>query len=149
MTAERADRILHRLEEQQIVGPYRPDAPRNVLARPTDIDTLLTRPATPPSLRTPPAQPVSVHGTATPEPDSAGPKGADTNEIDEARISDVVHKILADRQQRSEPRGEPEPAPTAAPNSPIRKKRGSTAHTQAATNAIAAGQPTSLAPSQR
>lgn len=149
VTAERADRILHRLEEQQIVGPYRPDAPRNVLARPTDIDTLLTRPATPPSLRTPPAQPVSVHGTATPEPDSAGPKGADTNEIDEARISDVVHKILADRQQRSEPRGEPEPAPTAAPNSPIRKKRGSTAHTQAATNAIAAGQPTSLAPSQR
>ncbi|MDF3303384.1 DNA translocase FtsK, partial [Streptomyces tropicalis] len=47
VTAERADRLLHRLEEQQILGPYRADAPRTVLARTADIDPLLNRPPTP------------------------------------------------------------------------------------------------------
>src|SRR5690606_31380199 len=121
VTAERADRLLHRLEEQQILGPYRADAPRTVLARPTDIDTLLARPATPPGLRTPPAEPARAQTPAGSGPDGVESEGADTNEIDEARIHKMVLKILADQQKRSETRGEPDPAEAAAPASRVRK----------------------------
>ncbi|MFI9772179.1 toprim domain-containing protein [Streptomyces sp. NPDC052415] len=148
VTAERADRLLHRLEEQQILGPYRADAPRTVLARPTDIDTLLARPATPPSLRTPPAEPAPAQTPAGPEPDGVESEGADTNGIDEARIYKMVLKILADQQKRSETRGEPHPAEAAAPASRVRKNLRNTTHKEAEANALAAGQSTSLAPSQ-
>ncbi|MCQ1577083.1 toprim domain-containing protein [Streptomyces parvus] len=148
VTAERADRLLHRLEEQQILGPYRADAPRTVLARPTDIDTLLARPATPPGLRTPPAEPAPAQTPAGSEPDGVESEGADTNEIDEARIHKMVLKILADQQKRSETRGEPDPAEAAAPASRVRKNLRNTAHKEAENNALAAGQSTSLAPSQ-
>ncbi|WP_440580998.1 toprim domain-containing protein [Streptomyces sp. PT19] len=148
VTAERADRLLHRLEEQQILGPYRADAPRTVQARPTDIDTLLARPATPPGLRTPPAEPAPAQTPAGSEPDGVQSEGADTNEIDEARIHRMVLKIIADQQKRSDTRGEPDPAQAAAPASRVRKNLRNTAHKEAETNALAAGQSPSLAPSQ-
>ncbi|MGP3950894.1 hypothetical protein [Streptomyces sp. 7N604] len=138
VTAERADRLLHRLEEQQILGPYRPDAPRTVLARPSDIDALLARPATPPALRKPAAEPA---------PAPAAP-GADPDALDEARIHKMVNKILTDQQKRSETRGEPDPAERTAPASRVRKTGRKSAHKEAEANALAAGQPTSLAPSQ-
>jgi len=131
VTAERADRLLHRLEEQQILGPYRADAPRTVLARPADIDSLLARPVTPPALRKPVAEPAST-------------PAADPAELDEDRIRKMVSKILADQQKRSEPRSGAEPAERTAPAPRARKS----AHREAEANALAAGQSTSLAPSQ-
>ncbi|MEV4871498.1 toprim domain-containing protein [Streptomyces syringium] len=137
VTAERADRILHRLEEQQILGPYRPDAPRTVLARPADIDALLARPATPPARRKPAAEPV-----AAPTTRPTTPPGPDA--LDEARIHKMVSKILADQQKRSEAHGEPDSAERAAHASRVPKP----AHKEAEANALAAGQSTSLVPSQ-
>ncbi|MCX4826425.1 toprim domain-containing protein [Streptomyces sp. NBC_01142] len=131
VTAERADRLLHRLEEQQILGPYRADAPRTVLARPADIDSLLARPATPPALRKPVAEPA-------PAP------AADPAELDEDRIRKMVSKILADQQKRSEPRSGAEQAERTAPAPRARKS----AHREAEANALAASQTTPLAPSQ-
>ncbi|MGW3933514.1 hypothetical protein ACWECC_36370 [Streptomyces microflavus] len=148
VTAERADRLLHRLEEQQILGPYRADTPRIVLARPADIDTLLARPATPPGPRTPPAATAPAQTTAGPEPDRVLSEGPDTDELDEARIHKMVSKILADKQKRSETRGEPDPAEAAAPAPRVRKNLRKTAHKEAEANALAAGQSTSLAQSQ-
>ncbi|MET7487029.1 hypothetical protein [Streptomyces sp. NPDC005538] len=142
VTAERADRLLHRLEEQQILGPYRADAPRTVLARAADIDTLLARPATPP------AAPDPAPTTKSPAADAADPKGADADELDTARIHEIVNKILADKQTRSETHGEPDPADGTAPASRVRKNLRKTAHKEAADNALAAGQSTSLAQSQ-
>ncbi|MFI6277934.1 DNA translocase FtsK [Streptomyces sp. NPDC050988] len=148
VTAERADRLLHRLEEQQILGPYRADAPRTVLARTADIDTLLARPVTPPSPRTPPAAPAPAPTAKSPAADAAEPKGADADELDTARIQEIVNKILADKQTRSETHGEPDPADGAAPAPRVRKNLRKTAHTEAEDNALAAGQSTSLAQSQ-
>ncbi|MFB6985592.1 toprim domain-containing protein [Streptomyces sp. NPDC056304] len=135
VTAERADRLLHRLEKQQILGPYRADAPRTVLARPSDIDALLARPATPPA----PRKPAPAPAAAGAEPDGAYPDG-----LDEARIRKLVSKILTDKQGRSETHGEPDAADRTAPASRVRKN----AHKEAETNAFTAGQPNSLAPSQ-
>ncbi|MFJ9580782.1 hypothetical protein ACIRQF_30880 [Streptomyces sp. NPDC101191] len=143
VTAERADRLLHRLEEQQILGPYRADAPRTVLARPSDIDTLLARPATPPALRKPAAEPAPA--TTAPGPE---PAAADPGELDEARIHKLVSKLLADQQKRSETHGEPDPTDSPAPTSRVRKNQRTSAHKEAEANALAAGQPTPFAPSQ-
>ncbi|WP_457469925.1 toprim domain-containing protein [Streptomyces sp. TE4109] len=135
VTAERADRLLHQLEEQQILGPYRADAPRAVLARPSDISTLLARPATPPALRNP-----------APAPAAAGTNsdGAQSSSLDEARIREFVNKFLADKQDRSETHPEPEPA-----DHTVRTPRGRKhAHKEAETNALTASHPTSLAPTQ-
>jgi DNA primase catalytic core len=143
ITAERADRLLHRLEEHLVLGPYRSDAPRTVLARPSDIDTLLARPATPPALRKPAAAPAPAATAPGPEPD-----GADPGELDEARIHKVVSKIRADQQMRSETHGEPNPADSPAPASRVRKNLRTSAHKEAEANALTTGQPTSLAPSQ-
>ncbi|MER5372667.1 hypothetical protein [Streptomyces sp. NPDC002553] len=143
ITAERADRLLHRLEEQQILGPYRADAPRTVLARPSDIDTLLARPATPPALRKPAAEPAPA--TTAPGPEA---EAADPGELDEARIHKLVSKLLADQQKRSETHGEPDPADSPAPTSRVRKNQRTSAHKEAEANALAAGQPTPFAPSQ-
>ncbi|MGW6145567.1 DNA translocase FtsK, partial [Streptomyces sp. NPDC055140] len=131
VTAERADRLLHRLEEQQILGPYRADAPRTVLAGPADIDSLLARPATPPALRKPVAEP--AHAPA-----------ADPAELDEARIRQLVSKIHADQQKRREPSSGAEPAEATAPTPLARKNT----RREAEANALATGQTTSLAPSQ-
>ncbi|MFD5079584.1 toprim domain-containing protein [Streptomyces sp. NPDC058371] len=133
VTGERADRLLHRLEKQQILGPYRADAPRTVLARPGDIDALLARPATPSARRKPAAEPTAAPTTA-PGPDA----------LDETRIQKMVSKILADQHKRTEAHGEPDPAERTAPATRVRKS----AHSQAEAHALAAGQPTSLAPSQ-
>ncbi|MFF8617096.1 hypothetical protein [Streptomyces sp. NPDC015350] len=132
VTAERADRLLHRLEEQQILGPYRPDTPRTVLARPSDIDTLLARPAKPPALRKPAAEPTAAPTTG-PGPDA----------LDEARIQEIVIKVLTDRKKRSEAHT-PETTEPTAPASRVRKSP----RYEAEANALAAGQTTSLAPSQ-
>ncbi|MER5615436.1 toprim domain-containing protein [Streptomyces sp. NPDC002215] len=150
VTAERADRLLLRLEEQQILGPYRADAPRTVLARPADIDALLSRPAIPRAVRTPPATstPEPAPNAKGPRPDAADSEGAGTGNLDEARITELVTKILADQQKRSETRADPAPADAAAPASRVRQNLRKTAHKEAEGNALAAGQPTSLAPSQ-
>ncbi|MEU5193573.1 toprim domain-containing protein [Streptomyces scabiei] len=141
VTAERADRLLHRLEEQQILGPYRADAPRTVLARPTDIDALL---ATPPGQRTPPAAPSPTQTPSQgPAPETSDLEGGETDELDTARIHKVVSRILADRDKRSETRSGADPADRAPAARP-----GKTAHKEAEANALAAGQSTSLAPSQ-
>ncbi|MFF7953718.1 hypothetical protein [Streptomyces griseorubiginosus] len=143
VTAERADRLLHRLEEQQILGPYRTDAPRTVLARPSDIDTLLARPTTPPALRKPAAEPAPASTAPGPEPAAADP-----GELDEARIHKIVGKLLADQQKRGETHGEPDPATKPAPTSRVRKNQRTSPHKEAEANALAAGQPTPFAPSQ-
>ncbi|MEU7028969.1 toprim domain-containing protein [Streptomyces sp. NPDC046275] len=162
VTAERADRLLHRLEEQQILGPYRADAPRAVLARAADIDTLLARPATPTGPRTPPAatgapgeQREHGRGVAGPAPTakSPAPTAADVPEaeVDDlvmARLRELVSKIIADKETRSVTGGEPDPDDGAAPASRVRKNLRKTAHQEAEDNALAAGQSTSLAQSQ-
>ncbi|MCX4681589.1 toprim domain-containing protein [Streptomyces sp. NBC_01433] len=147
VTAERADRLLHRLEEQQILGPYRADAPRTVLARPTDIDTLLARPAIPRAVRTPPATSTSepAPNAKGAGPDAAESEGPGTGDL-EARITELVTKLFADQQKRNETRAEPAPADVAAPASRVRKNLRKTQ--EAENNALAAGQTTSLAPSQ-
>jgi hypothetical protein len=144
ITAERADRLLHRLEEQQILGPYRADAPRTVLARPSDIDTLLAQLATPVGLRTPPVAPTPAQpATKGRARDAADSEGTDTSQLDPARIQEMVSKLLADREKRKESQDGAEPA-DRAPAARARK----TEHNQAEANALAAGQSTSLAPSQ-
>ncbi|MFF9157642.1 toprim domain-containing protein [Streptomyces sp. NPDC014846] len=142
VTAERADRLLHHLEERQILGPYRPDALRTVLARPTDIDALLARPARP--RRTAPAAPTPAQ-TVTTDPAHGAPdsEGADAGELDTARIQEMVSKILAAQEKRSEPQAGAKPVDSA----PAARAR-QTAHREAESNALAAGQSTSLAPSQ-
>ncbi|MFJ5952250.1 hypothetical protein [Streptomyces noursei] len=140
VSAERADRLLRRLEEQQILGPYRADAPRTVLARAADIDTLLAQPATPPAATDP------APTTKRPAP-GADPTGADADEVDAARIREFVTKMLADKQTRSETHSEPNPADSTAPASRVRTNLRKNAHREAEANALAAGQSTSLAQS--
>ncbi|MFF3957438.1 hypothetical protein ACFYY1_30130 [Streptomyces sp. NPDC001890] len=135
VTAERADRLLHRLEEQQILGPYRADAPRTVLARPSDISALLARPATPPALRKPAPAPAAA---------GAEPGGAYSSGLDEARIREFVNKFLADKYERSETHAEPEAADRTVRAPRVRKN----AHKEAETNGLTASHPTSLAPTQ-
>ncbi len=148
VTAERADRLLHRLEEQQILGPYRADAPRTVLARAADIDTLLTRPATPTGPRTPPAAPNPAPTAKSPAPPAAHAPETDVDELVMTRLRELVSKIIADKETRSVTGGEPDPADGTAPASRVRKNPRKSAHQEAEDNALAAGQSTSLAPSQ-
>ncbi|MEU1096586.1 DNA translocase FtsK [Streptomyces sp. NPDC005877] len=145
VTAERADRLLHRLEEQQILGPYRADAPRTVLARAADIDTLLARPATPTGPRTPPD---SVPNTKSPAPTPADAPEAAVDELVMTRLRKLVSKIIADKETRSATGGEPDPADGTAPASRVRKNLRKSAHQEAEDNALAAGHSTSLAQSQ-
>ncbi|MFD7866053.1 toprim domain-containing protein [Streptomyces sp. NPDC059783] len=146
VTAERADRLLHRLEEQQILGPYRTDAPRTVLARPADIDTLLARPATPPTA-TRPAPPAKSPATTT-----ADMPDAQLDDRDTARLREIVSKIIADGAARSVASGDPDPGASAAPISRVRQNLRQnlrkTARKEAEENALAAGQSTLLTPSQ-
>ncbi|MFF1678817.1 toprim domain-containing protein [Streptomyces sp. NPDC058256] len=137
VSAERADRLLHRLSEHQILGPHRGDSPRTVLARPSDIDAMLARPATPPAPS--PRQPARP----TRATQGAEPERTDADEFD-ARIQTLVHKLLADQQERGKPPGGNSSAEPASPAPRARKA----ALQEAETNALAAGQPTSLAPSQ-
>ncbi|MEU5240935.1 toprim domain-containing protein [Streptomyces lydicus] len=144
VSAERADRLLQRLEDHQILGPYRSDAPRTVLAQPADIDAMLSRPPSPPAPRT--KQPSA--SKPAPKPPTGGPQPTDltTGELD-ARVQQVVNKLLADQQERSTAGSRADSAePTAA--HPPRSRKGKTALKEAEANALAAGQPTSLAPSQ-
>ncbi|MFE5406600.1 toprim domain-containing protein [Streptomyces sp. NPDC056580] len=144
VSAERADRLLHRLEQQQILGPYRADAPRTVLARPADIDALLARPAAPPSMRTEPASPASAPtATKGPAPVTADSAVDGVSELDADRIQQILSKIAADQKKRSGPHGGSEPADRASAV-PARK----TAHKEAEANALATGQSTALTPSQ-
>ncbi|MGW6203725.1 toprim domain-containing protein [Streptomyces sp. NPDC055089] len=147
VTAEQADRLLLRLEEQEILGPYRADAPRTVLARPTDIDTLLARPAIPRAVRTPPATPTPepAPNAKGARPDAAESEGPGTADL-EALVTELVTKLVADQQKRSETRAEPAPADAPAPASRVRKNLRKTQ--EAENNALATGQTTSLAPSQ-
>ncbi|MFD7954369.1 toprim domain-containing protein [Streptomyces ardesiacus] len=148
VTAERADRLLHRLEEQQILGPYRADAPRTVLARATDIDSLLARPATPTGPRTPPVATDRPPTTKSPAPTAADAPEEDVDDLVMARLRELVSKIIADKETRSVTGGEPEPADGTAPASRVRKNLRKTTHQEAADNALAAGQSPSFAPSQ-
>ncbi|MGZ2361517.1 toprim domain-containing protein [Streptomyces sp. 372A] len=133
ITAERADRILNRLEEQQILGPYRMDVPRTVLARTADIDILLESPATP-------TRPVAPNPGDAPE--------ADTKALVMTQVQELVNKIFADRETRSVPGGEPDQANGGAPSARERKNLRRTAHKEAENNALAEGQSTPLTPSQ-
>ncbi|MCZ1012128.1 toprim domain-containing protein [Streptomyces lydicus] len=136
VTAERADRLLQRLEDHQVLGPYRADSPRTILARPRDIDAMLSRPAAPPaaSLRKP--------SEATPSPKSppedAEPEGRDADGLDTRKIQQLIKKLNADQHERSK---------ATEPTTPPARGRKATL-TEAEANAQAAGQPTSLAPSQ-
>ncbi|MFF7115636.1 hypothetical protein ACFY91_25450 [Streptomyces albogriseolus] len=148
VTAERADRLLHRLEQQQILGPYRTDAPRTVLARTTDIDTLLSRPATPLGPRIPPAATGPAPTAKSPALKAGDDPEADVDDLVMTRLRELVSKIIADKETRSVTGGEPESADGAVPASRVRKNLRKSAHQEAADNALAAGQSTSLAPSQ-
>ncbi|MFH0246016.1 toprim domain-containing protein [Streptomyces sp. HK10] len=148
VTAERADRLLHRLEEQQILGPYRADAPRTVLARATDIDTLLARPATPTGSRTSPAATDPAPTAKSPASTAADAPEAEADDLVMARLLELLSKIIADKETRSVTGGEPEPDDSATPASRVRKNLRKSAHQEAADNALAAGQSASLAPSQ-
>jgi DNA primase catalytic core len=144
VTPERADRLLHRLEEQQILGPYRADAPRTVLARPADIDALLARPAAPSGLRTPSGVPSPAATSPSPIPREGASEAVDQGVLDPARINEMVSKYFADHQKRNETRDGAGTSDRASAPGPCRK----TAHEEAEANALATGQPTSLAPSQ-
>ncbi|MFB7836047.1 toprim domain-containing protein [Streptomyces sp. NPDC056056] len=132
VSAERADRLLHRLEAQQVLGPYRPDTTRTVLAQSGEIDALLARPARPrPSAPTPP---------------DASPQEAAQSEFNgrRAEIEEVVTKFLAEQTARND--GQPDiPSNRAAAAS----GRGHAApRDEAQSNALAAQQTTQLTPSQ-
>jgi DNA primase catalytic core len=141
VTAERADRLLQRLEEHQVIGPYRTDAPRTVLVRPVDIDAMLARPATPPA----PRPQHSAQPTQTPARPAEDQElvGADSDAL-EARIQRVVSKYRADQLERSKASGRTDSAEHTAPT-PRDRKAG---QKEAQTNALAAGHPTSITPSQ-
>ncbi|MGW3389553.1 toprim domain-containing protein [Streptomyces cinereoruber] len=148
ITAERADRLLHRLEEQQILGPYRADAPRTILARVTDIDTLLARPATPVGSHLPPTATDPAPTAKSPASTAADTPETEVDDLVMARLRELVSKIIADKETRSVTGGEPDPGDGAAPTSRVRKNLRKTPHKEAEDNALAAGQSTSLAPSQ-
>lgn len=140
ISAERADRLLHRLEAQQILGPYRPDTIRTVLAQSSEIDALLARPARP----RPPAPRPPVTPTAPTPPDTASQEAAQTEfNGRRAEIEEVVTKFLAEQTARTDgqPDVQPHPAPTAG--------AGRTASRQEAqANALTATQTTRLTHSQ-
>ncbi|MFH8257772.1 toprim domain-containing protein [Streptomyces roseolus] len=148
VTAERADRLLHRLEEQQILGPYRADAPRTVLARVTDIDTLLARPTTPVGPHLLPTATDPAPTAKSPASTAAETAEAEVDDLVMARLRELVSKIIADKETRSVTGGEPDPGDGAAPTSRVRKNLRKTPRKEAEDNALAAGQSTSLAPSQ-
>ncbi|MFE2850132.1 toprim domain-containing protein [Streptomyces lavendulae] len=128
ISAERADRLLHRLEAQQVLGPYRPDTTRTVLAQTGEIDALLARPARP----RPPA----------PIPPNPAPQEAAQTEFNgrRAEIEEVVTKFLAEQTARNDGQSDVPPNQAAAGSS-----RGRAApRDEAQTNALAAHQTTQL-----
>ncbi|MFD6465225.1 toprim domain-containing protein [Streptomyces goshikiensis] len=132
VSAERADRLLHRLETQQVLGPYRPDATRTVLARVGEIDALLARPARPrPPSPTPPG--------ATPQ--EAAQTGFNGRR---AEIEEVVTEFLAKQTARNDGQSDVSPTRAAAASSRGR----AVPRDEAQTNALAARQTTQLTHSQ-
>ncbi|MET8676061.1 hypothetical protein ABZW18_00250 [Streptomyces sp. NPDC004647] len=119
VSAERADRILHRLESHQVLGPYQSNAPRPVIAQPADIDTLLAQP--------PLAPPRSPH-TATPPAakapqqagDAAQPVRSDPESL-EYWAAQMAQKLRAGQAERTDA---PPPAQSseAAPPTPDRRR---------------------------
>ncbi|MFE4304757.1 toprim domain-containing protein [Streptomyces sp. NPDC056891] len=139
ISAERADRLLHRLEAQQILGPYRPDTIRTVLAQSSEIDALLARPARP----RPPAPRPPVPTAPTP-PDTASQEAAQTEfNGRRAEIEEVVTKFLAEQTARTDgqPDVQPNPAPTADAGRAASRQ-------EAQANALTATQTTRLTHSQ-
>ncbi|MFD4241882.1 toprim domain-containing protein [Streptomyces sp. NPDC058525] len=139
ISAERADRLLDRLEAQQILGPYRPDATRTVLAQSSDIDALLARPPhprapapRPPAAVPPPTTPMEAEGVS--ETDLNGRR---------AEIEEVVTKFLAEQAARTtgQPDDQGDQAATAS------RVRTATRH-EAQANALTTRQTTQLTPSQ-
>ncbi|KNE83386.1 hypothetical protein ADZ36_06120 [Streptomyces fradiae] len=137
VSAERADRLLQRLEGHQILGPYRANAPRTVQARPADIDAMLARPPAPPAAR--PRQPSEPAPTA----EDREQRAADPEDLD-TRIEKAVSKYLADRQERGKTRGGNDSADGTTSTPRTRKP----SLREAEANALAAGQHTPFAPSQ-
>lgn len=140
ISAERADRLLDRLEAQQILGPYRSDTTRTVLARSGDIDALLARP---PRTRTPaPRPPVAAPSPTTTPTEAKGVPETDLNGR-RAEIEEVVTKFLAEQAARTT--GLPDdPGDQAAPASHVR----TTSRHEAQANALTTRQTTQLTPSQ-
>ncbi|MEV6676369.1 hypothetical protein AB0N09_05790 [Streptomyces erythrochromogenes] len=139
ISAERADRLLDRLEAQQILGPYRPDATRTVLAQSGDIDVLL---AGPPHPRTPaPRPPVAVPPPTTPPIEAQGVSETDLNGR-RAEIEEVVTRFLAEQAARTtgQPGDQGDQAATAS------RVRTASRH-EAQANALTTRQ-TTLTPSQ-
>ncbi|MEU9416042.1 hypothetical protein [Streptomyces sp. NPDC048272] len=140
ISAERADRLLDRLEAQQILGPYRSDATRSVLARSADIDALLARP---PRTRTPAPRPPAAAPSPTTTPTEA--KGVPETDLNgrRAEIEEVVTKFLAEQAARTT--GLPDdPGDQAAPASHVR----TASRHEAQANALTTRQTTQLTPSQ-
>ncbi|MFE7777619.1 hypothetical protein ACFU5O_27715 [Streptomyces sp. NPDC057445] len=139
VSAERADRMLQRLEEQQILGPYRTDAPRTVLARTTDIDTLLAQPPAPiragTSVQTRPPAKAKSETSSRQDPDSDALR---------SWAREQAAMLIAGQQERNKV-PPPSPVDGAAPTKRSRPDMRREAQTNAA---LAAGQATSLAPSQ-
>ncbi|WP_371591209.1 toprim domain-containing protein [Streptomyces sp. NBC_00470] len=140
ISADRADHLLHQLEQHEILGPYRSDEPRAVLARAADISTLLNPPSTSPSLRKDPA-------ASGPAPSSHTTTPSDADDLDAGKIRALADWVRAARAaDRSAPAAESgQPTPTASPRRPAAAthKAG-----EAQANALASGQSTSLTPSQ-
>ncbi|MFE8941045.1 toprim domain-containing protein [Streptomyces sp. NPDC007872] len=132
ISAERADRLLHQLEAQQILGPYRPDTTRTVLAQSGEIDALLARPARP----RPPA----------PTPPDAASQEAAQAEFNGRRteIEEVVTRFLAEQTARND--GQPNVAPNRVAAAGSRGRAAP--REEAQSNALAAHQTTHLTHSQ-
>ncbi|MFC9266314.1 toprim domain-containing protein [Streptomyces zhihengii] len=136
VSAERADRLLDRLEAQQVLGPYRPDATRTVLADSGDIDALLTRPPRPVASRPSAAVPLP----STPPTEAQEASTTDLNDR-RADIDGVVTKFLAEQAARTA--GQPDDlTDQAAPASRPRARH------EAQANALSTRQTTQLSPSQ-
>jgi hypothetical protein len=137
VTAERADHLLQRLEEHLILGPYRPDAPRAVLAHPGEIDAMLARPVPQPAPRTPPT---------SPQPDRQAPQGRQSQAPDAnglaAWASNAAAMLQAGQEERVHaPSHDPHDRPATGR---IRKDQRDAAEA----NALAASRSHTLTPSQ-
>ncbi|MFJ5635184.1 toprim domain-containing protein [Streptomyces goshikiensis] len=132
VSAERADRLLHRLEAQQVLGPYRTDTTRTVLADTNQIDALLARPA---RLRPPAPTPPGATSQEAAQTEFTGRR---------AEIEEVVTKFLAEQTARNDGQSDVPPTRAAAASS-----RGRAApRDDAQTNALGARQTTQLTHSQ-
>ncbi|MEU6070597.1 hypothetical protein ABZ864_40700 [Streptomyces sp. NPDC047082] len=136
VSPERADRLLHQLEAHQILGPFRTNAPRDVQARPSDIDALLAAPPSPRRAAVRKAQP------QTPAPATPGTEPPPDHDL-EARIEGILSKLLAAREDRSQAQA----TGSAQRPQPARRPQPAT-RPEAQANALAADQTTTLAPRQ-